>query len=265
MSAQTPTGLIATEGIELLTWNTPNGYKASIVLEELKEAYGLRYAFQAIDIGKNIQKEPWFTAINPNGRIPAIVDHDNNDLPVFEGNAILSYLTRRYDPDHRISFPITDDDYTRAESWVGWQHGGIGPMQGQAGHFLNAAKEEIPWGIYRYVGETKRLFGILDEHLRDREYVVGGRFSIADISLIGWVQGAPMTGIDIYEFPAVKAWLDRVLARPAVQRGIAVPAPPATSVNAVERRLAEGDEELKTKVETIKRKVTDAFAKYEGK
>jgi glutathione S-transferase len=123
-----PTGLIASEGIELLSWGTPNGVKAHILLEELRDAYGLDYTIQGIDIGLNVQKEPWFTAINPNGRIPVLVDHDNNGLAVFEGNAILSYLTRKYDPEHKFSFKIDDDDYTRAESWIGWQHGGIGPM-----------------------------------------------------------------------------------------------------------------------------------------
>lgn len=123
-----PTGLIASKGIELLSWGTPNGVKAHILLEELRDAYGLVYTIQSIDIGLNVQKEPWFTAINPNGRIPVLVDHDNNDLAVFEGNAILSYLTRKYDSENKLSFKIDDDDYTRAESWVGWQHGGIGPM-----------------------------------------------------------------------------------------------------------------------------------------
>ena len=128
MATARPSGLIATKGIELLTWNTPNGYKASVLLEELKEAYGTQYTWQGVDISKNIQKEPWFLAVNPNGRIPAIVDHDNGDLAVFEGNAILGYLARRYDKDLRFSFAVDDPDYTRAESWIGWQHGGIGPM-----------------------------------------------------------------------------------------------------------------------------------------
>jgi glutathione S-transferase len=123
-----PTGLIANKGIELLTWPTPNGYKASILLEELKDAYGLEYTWQAINISKDIQKEPWFIAINPNGRIPAIVDHDNGGLAVFEGIAILGYLARRYDTENRFSFAVDDDDYTRAEAWIGWQHGGLGPM-----------------------------------------------------------------------------------------------------------------------------------------
>lgn len=107
---------------------TPNGYKASILLEELKEAYGKEFSWQSINIGKNTQKEPWFTALNPNGRIPVIVDHDRNGIAIFEGNAILSYLTRHYDPENKFSFAIDDDDYSIAECWIGWQHGGVGPM-----------------------------------------------------------------------------------------------------------------------------------------
>ncbi|KAH6610658.1 glutathione S-transferase [Trichoderma cornu-damae] len=224
-----PTGLIATKGIELLTWGTPNGYKASILLEELKEAYGRDYTVQGINIIQNVQKEPWFTAINPNGRIPAIVDHDNNDLAVFEGNAILGYLARRYDTKNLFSFPVDSDDYARAESWIGWQHGGIGPMQGQAGHFLLFAKEKIPYGIQRYVGETERLYGILNDRLADRDYVVGperGKYSIADIALVGWVNSLPSTSISYDQFPNVKAWLTRLWERPAVQRGFSIPSAP---------------------------------------
>lgn len=123
-----PTGLIASKGLELLTWATPNGVKASIALEEIRAAYGINYVHQAIDIGQGVQKEPWFTALNPNGRIPVLVDHDNGGLSVFEGNAILSYLARKYDTENKFSFDARDDDYTRAESWIGWQHGGLGPM-----------------------------------------------------------------------------------------------------------------------------------------
>jgi hypothetical protein len=123
-SSDRPTGLIAKSGIELLTWGTPNGHKASIILEELKAAYGKDYVFQGINISENIQKEPWFTKLSPNGRIPAIVDHDRNDFSVFEGAAILAYLTRHYDPEHKFSF--TDpDDLSRCEQWVAWQHGGL--------------------------------------------------------------------------------------------------------------------------------------------
>ncbi|OAQ74078.1 glutathione S-transferase II [Pochonia chlamydosporia 170] len=252
-----PTGLIASKGIELLTWSTPNGYKASILLEELKEAYGLQYTSQGINIGQNIQKEPWFTAINPNGRIPAIVDHDHGDLAVFEGNAILSYLSRRYDTEKLFSFAADDDDYTRAESWIGWQHGGLGPMQGQANHFVRAAKEKIPYGMQRYVGETERLYGILDARLKDRDYVVGpgrGKYSIADIALLGWVNALRGTTISIEQFPSVKAWLERCWERPAVQKGFQVPSAPSSSALKPQvGEVAEKTQELKELVDKAKK------------
>ena len=107
---------------------TPNGVKASILLEELKEAYGKSYTFQAINISKNTQKEPWYTALSPNGRIPTIVDHDRNGFAVFETLAILTYLARHYDPEHKFSFPADSDDYSVAEQWLAWGQGGLGPM-----------------------------------------------------------------------------------------------------------------------------------------
>lgn len=123
-SSERPTGLIGKSGIELLTFGTPNGHKASILLEELKAAYGKEYVYQSINIMENIQKEAWFTKYSPNGRIPAIVDHDRNGFSVFEGAAILAYLTRHYDTEHKFSF--TDpDDLSRCEQWVAWQHGGL--------------------------------------------------------------------------------------------------------------------------------------------
>lgn len=118
--SERPSGLIAKSGIELLTFGTPNGHKATILLEELKEAYGKDYVFQSINIMENIQKEPWFTKICPNGRIPALVDHDRNDFAVFEGAAILAYMTRHYDPEHKFSF-ADPDDVSRAEQWIAWQ------------------------------------------------------------------------------------------------------------------------------------------------
>merc|ERR1711939_1132063 len=118
-----PSGLIANKGLELLTFGTPNGHKASIILEELKEAYGKPdYVFQSISIMENIQKEKWFTDLCPNGRIPVLVDHDNGKLPIMEGAAILSYLTRKYDPEHKLSF-ANDPELSECAQWVAWQHG----------------------------------------------------------------------------------------------------------------------------------------------
>ncbi|KAI9704617.1 MAG: hypothetical protein M1820_005530 [Bogoriella megaspora] len=228
MSSQRPTGLIADKGIELLTFGTPNGHKASIILEELKEAYGKDYTFQSIDITENIQKEPWFTKYCPNGRIPVIIDHDRNDFAVFEGLAILTYLTRHYDPDNKFTFS-DPDEYSIAEQWTAWQHGGLGPMQGQANHFYRLAKERIPYPTQRYVGETERLLGILDKRLENRDYVAGpgkGKYSIADIANFGWANIGYFSGIDVKSFPNLHKWLDRLNERPAVKKGLNVPGPP---------------------------------------
>ncbi|KAI0407219.1 glutathione S-transferase II [Xylaria palmicola] len=211
---------------------------------------------------KNTQKEPWFVAAGANGRIPAIVDHDRNGFAVFEGLAILGYLTRRYDPEHKFSFPVDSNEYDEAETWMAWQHGGLGPMQGQANHFLRFAKEKIPYGIQRYIGETERLYGVLDARLADREYVVGGKFSIADINLVGWVNGAVLSGIDIEgRFPNVHKWLERCLARPGVQRGFAIPSPASYS-NAALKAAVEADPEKKKQSEETAALIRDAKEKY---
>jgi len=133
--------------------------------------------------------------------------------------AILAYLTRHYDPEHKFSFsdPL---DVSRAEQWIAWQHGGLGPMQGQANHFNRFAKERIAYGMQRYTGETERLVGILDKQLQDHDYLVGDRYSIADIASFGWIHMLRFSGVDLDAFPSVKAWWQRVLARPAVQRGL---------------------------------------------
>ncbi|KAI1327387.1 glutathione S-transferase [Xylariaceae sp. FL0255] len=257
-----PTGLIAKSGIELLTFGTPNGYKASILLEELKEAYGKEYTWQSVNIMKNTQKEPWFTAVGANGRIPAIIDHDCHDFPVFEGLAILGYLTRRYDPEHKFSFPVDSNEYDEAETWMAWQHGGLGPMQGQANHFARFAKEKIAYGIQRYVGETERLYGVLNTRLEGRDYLVGNKFSIADINLIGWVNGAEMLGLDLEKnFSNVEKWLNRCLERPAVKKGFAIPYEfPFTNAKVKEDRM--NDPEKKQQFEEYAKLVQDAKDQY---
>ncbi|KAI0120507.1 glutathione S-transferase [Hypoxylon sp. NC0597] len=259
-----PTGLIAKSGIELLTFGTPNGHKASILLEELKEAYGKDYTWQSINIMKNTQKEPWFTAICPNGRIPAIVDHDRGDFAVFEGLAILGYLTRHYDPEHKFSFPVDSDDYSVAEQWMAWQHGGVGPMQGQANHFFRFAKEKIPYAIQRYVGETERLYGVLDKRLSDRDYIAGpgrGKYSIADINLFGWCNVAVFSGIDLDMFPNVQKWLERINERPAVKKGLAVPSESQLTNGAVLKARRE-DPEKKREAEEQLRFLNECKEKY---
>ncbi|KAH8699455.1 glutathione S-transferase II [Phaeosphaeriaceae sp. PMI808] len=254
-----PSGLIAKKGIELLTFGTPNGWKASIILEELKEAYGMEYTWQAINISQNIQKEAWFTKLGPNGRIPVIVDHDQGDFAVQEGLAILAYLTRHYDPEHKFSFsdPL---DISRAEQWMAWQHGGLGPMQGQAIHF-NRLKEHIPYGTQRYIGETERLVGILDSHLKTTDYLVGNKFSIADIASFGWVHALSFTGVDINSFPNVKAWWERINARPAVQKGLAIPTK-ATLGNDSYLQTVKDDPEFAKSAKELAEKISAAKEQY---
>jgi len=219
----------------LWTAATPNGYKASIYLEELKAAYGpekVDYEAKSLSFAKNEQKEEWFIKINPNGRIPALTDHLRNDFNVFESAAILLYLAQHYDTKHEFSFdPVKEaNDYSEALQWIFFAHGGVGPMQGQANHFFRYAPEKIPYGINRYITETKRLYGVLEIRLSEnggREYLAGpgkGKYSIADINVFGWVRAWKWCGIESLDFcPHVEAWLGRVAARPAVEIGVTVP------------------------------------------
>lgn len=258
--AERPTGLKATKGIELLTFGTPNGHKASIILEELKEAYGKDYTWQSINIMQNIQKEPWFTKLGPNGRIPVIVDHDQGGFAVMEGLSILTYLTRTYDPDHKFSFsdPL---DISRAEQWMAWQHGGLGPMQGQANHFNRFTKEKIPYGMQRYTGETERLVGVLNTALEGTDYLVGNKYSIADIASYGWINILRFSGVELDNFPNVKAWWERISARPAVQKGLAIPTKSSFGNETYEQRLKD-EKEFAEQEQTLKTQIQEAKDKY---
>ncbi len=213
--------------ITLYTDSTPNGIKISIALEEL----GLPYKVEHVDISTNRQKEPWFLAINPNGRIPAITDtftDGRGPINVFEGGSILQYLADEYDQaEHRISYPRGSREHYEVNNWLFFQHGGLGPMQGQANHFVRYAPEKIPYAMDRYVNETRRLYGVLDTRLRDSPsgFLVGDHISIADIASIGWVIYAGWAGVDIDEFPHLKEWEEMMTARPAVKRGCDVPKP----------------------------------------
>jgi len=241
MSTTTPT-------IQLYTAATPNGYKASITLEELKAAYGLQYNVNALSFAKNEQKERWFLEINPNGRIPAIVDETRDNFKVFESAALMLYLVQHYDPKLKISFdPVKDPkNYSEALQWIFFVHGGVGPMLGQAGHFLRAAPEKIPYGIGRYVNEAKRLFSVLELRLKSRDYLVGdgtGKYSIADINAFPWVRIHAALGIDdefvAKEYPGINAWLARIEARPAVYEGLGVPTRGKKATKEEQERLAE--------------------------
>jgi len=209
-----------TPSIVLYTVGTPNGHKVSITLEEL----GLKYDTKAISFSKNEQKEEWFLKINPNGRIPAIVDKSNNDFPVFESGAIMLYLVDKYDKDHKISYPHGSDLYWQMVCWLFFQNAGVGPMQGQLNHFSRYAPEKIDYAIKRYHGETRRLYSVLENRLKENgDWLVGDKLTIADIANYGWVNMAFWAEVDIKEFPKLEAWCDRISAREAVKKGLDVP------------------------------------------
>lgn len=204
--------------IDLYYWQTPNGKKVSIMLEELE----LPYKVIPINIGRGDQFTPEFLAISPNNRIPAIVDHGPSDggapISVFESGAILLYLA---DKTGRL-IPRDVRGRTEVLEWLMWQMGGIGPMFGQANHFANYAPEKLPYAIDRYVNESKRLLKVLNTRLADREFVAGA-YSVADIASFPWVVSARARLIDsVADYPHVVRWLDAINSRPAVARGLAV-------------------------------------------
>ena len=201
--------------ITLYTAPTPNGWKVSVTLEEL----GLPYEVRAVNLLAGEQKMPEFLALNPNGRIPVIVDHDCDDLVVFESGAILIHLAEKAgrllpaDPRGRMA----------ALQWLMFQMGGIGPMMGQANVFGRYLPEKIPVAIERYRSECRRLFEVLDARLAEAEWLAGDEYSIADIANWCWVRTWRWSGVDIEGLTHLKRWLDVMKARPACQRGVAVP------------------------------------------
>ena len=205
--------------IDLYTAPTPNGWKASITLEELE----IPYQVQAIDLGKGEQKEPGFLAINPNGRIPAIVDRDADNFSVFESGAIMLYLAEKAD-DGRL-LPQDVKGRSRVIQWLMFQMGGVGPMQGQANVFFRYFPEKIPAAIERYQNETKRLYTVLDNQLTIEEYLAGD-YSLADIANWCWVRLHGWAGVEVDDLPNLQRWLSLVGERPAVQRGFNVPVRP---------------------------------------
>jgi len=202
----------------LLTAGTPNGWKPSITLEELN----LPYEVKSVSLSKNEQKEEWFTKINPNGRIPALIDHQEGDLSMFESGAIMWYLATKYDPEHKL-WPKDLKGQVETMSWLMFQMGGIGPMQGQANHFVRYAPEKIEYGINRYTNETKRLYKVVDKHLEGKEWLAGGQYTIADIANFSWIFAGPYAGVEHEGLPNLQAWLKRIESRPAVQKGLNVP------------------------------------------
>ncbi len=204
--------------ITLYTWGTPNGRKVSIMLEEC----GLPYRVNAIDITQGEQFAPEFVAINPNSKIPAMVDPEGPDgwpMTLFESGAILLYLagkTGRF-------LPVCERGKYEATQWLMFQMGGVGPMFGQTHHFLRFAPEPLPYAIKRYRTETARLYGVLDKRLGEADFLAG-EYSIADMATFPWVARHEWQKIDLADYPNVQRWYATIAARPAVQRGMAVPA-----------------------------------------
>jgi glutathione S-transferase len=214
--------------ITLYTSATPNGWKASITLEEL----GLDYKVHHIHMDRQEQKEPWYLKLNPNGRIPTLVDHDNNDFAVFESGAIMLYLAEKTGQ----LIPSDVNGRSTVIQWLMFQMGGIGPMMGQANVFFRYAPERIPYAIERYQREVRRLFEVLDTRLADNQFLAG-EYSIADIASFAWVWGYKWSGVSIEGLDHLHRWLDEIQARDAVKRGQDVPEP-----TDLDKMLREADE-----------------------
>ena len=202
--------------IDLYYWPTPNGWKITIMLEECS----LPYTVIPVDISRGDQFKPQFLAISPNNRMPAIVDHDGPDgrpISIFESGAILQYLGRKtgkfYPRDERARVEV--------DQWLFWQMANLGPKAGEANHFRNYAAEKLPYAIARFSNEMNRIYGVMNTRLKDREFLAGN-YSIADIACVGWASRAERHGHEMRGFPNVRRWLETLLARPAVKRGLSV-------------------------------------------
>ena len=198
--------------IDLYTFPTPNGYKPAILLEEL----GMSYTLTRVDIGAGEQFKPEYIALNPNSKIPTIVDSETG-LTIFESGAILLYLAEKANQ----FLPTDPAGRWAVTQWLFFQVANVGPMFGQLGHFVNSASEPIPYAMQRYEKESQRLLGVLDRTLEKNEYIAGD-YSIADIATFPWVAVYEDLELDLDDYPNVSRWVEAVLARPAVQKGMSI-------------------------------------------
>jgi len=227
----TPKEVKEAKGLHMITQSTPNGQKVQILLEELKETYGTEWTTTLINISTNVQKEEWFLRLNPNGRIPILIDNTQSPpFPVMETSAELLYLLKFADKDDKFGFK---DELERNEclQWLFFWHGSGAPYQGNNG-FFRRAKEQVPFAIKRFHDETLRVFGVLEIRLsgkftgEPRDYLAGsgkGKYSVADIGTWPWVKGYERGGFteeEMSEFPHMLKWIDRIAERPAVKIGI---------------------------------------------
>jgi GST-like protein len=202
--------------IDLYYWPTPNGWKITIMLEECR----LPYTVIPVNISKGEQFKPEFLAISPNNRMPAIVDHDgpgHRPISIFESGAILQYLGRKTGK----LYPKDERGRVEVDQWLFWQMANQGPKAGEANHFRNYAAEKLPYPIERFANEMHRIYGVMNRRLADREFLAG-HYSIADVACVGWASRAERFGQSLADFPNVRRWLETLLARPAVKRGLAV-------------------------------------------
>jgi glutathione S-transferase len=214
--------------IQLFTAGTPNGRKVSIALEEM----ALPYATRAIDLRAREQLQAWFLKLNPNGRIPVIVDQDEGDFAVFESGAILLYLAEKTGQ----FLPLDAKRRSQVMQWLMFQMGGLGPMMGQANVFYRYAPEKIEYAIGRYQREVRRLLEVLDRRLVDREFLVDD-YSIADMAHFAWARGHDWSGVSIDGLEHLQRWLSDIAARPAVQRGVEVPMADDDAPVSLQRRV----------------------------
>jgi GST-like protein len=233
--------------ITLYYWPTPNGWKISIALEELD----LPYELKVVNILKGEQFDPAFLEINPNNKIPAIVDDNGADgtrVALFESGAILNYLAEKTGK----LLPSDPVERHHAIQWLMFQMGGLGPMMGQANHFRIYATVSVPYAVDRYTNEVRRLYGVMNRHLADRSCFAGASFSIADIAMIGWVNQRPNMGIELGEFPHVDRWFAEMTARPGVRRGLAAMAEDRTRrpTTDAEREILFGARQFQTRGRT---------------
>jgi GSH-dependent disulfide-bond oxidoreductase len=245
--------------IEAHIWPTPNGHKITIALEEM----GLAYVIKAVNIGRGEQFAPAFMAISPNNRMPAIVDPDGPDgepISIFESGAILQYLGRKSGK----FYPSDERPRVEVDEWLIWQVANLGPMAGQASHFINYAPKLvedpnlIEYGRARYVNELNRLCGVVERRLSGRDYLAGD-YSIADIATWPWLRGIHRLGQNRDDFPKLKGWVDRIYARPAVDR--ALKAGEAVRAGAADQNAAENKESARILFGQTAQSVADALKK----
>ena len=219
--------------IDLYYWPTPNGWKITIMLEEC----ALPYNVIAVNISKGDQFKPEFLAISPNNRMPAIVDHagpGGRPISIFESGAILQYLGRKTGK----FYPENERSRVEVEQWLFWQMANLGPKAGEASHFRNYAIDKLPYAIDRFMNEMNRIYGVMNRQLEDREFLAG-RYSIADIACIGWASRAERHGHDLSRFSNVRRWLETMLARPAVKRGLRVKVEEAFHVDMTDPKVRD--------------------------